>query len=224
MRLTQTLILFLVSTISIFAQGETTILSSPTPVPAVSQPPVSPRPRPTRPDDGLSLDKGTIADQFKFVMTRSNNYQNKKIIRGEWLIALKAHVLDSLGTFKKALANERQQVITQKDEIEALQNKLGTANDEIKKLTGEKSSISFLGAQMNKSAYKGLVWTIIAGLLSGLLFFLYRFKQSNSITTETRKTVEDLRGEFEAYKKRALEREQKVRRELQNVLNKRGEQ
>ena len=83
MRLTQTLILFLVSAISIFAQGETTILS-PTPVPAVSQPqPVSPRPRPrpTRPDDGLSLDKGTIADQFKFVMTRSNNYQNKKIIQ-----------------------------------------------------------------------------------------------------------------------------------------------
>ncbi len=218
--LTLIVLLIFVSVFSVFAQGETTIIPAPTPV---QQPTATPRAKP-RPDDGLSLDKGTIADQFKFVVIRSNSYGNKKIIREEWLKSLKDHVLDSLQTFKKALANERQQVITQKDEIEALQKKLESANAEIKTLNSEKSSVSFLGAQMNKTAYKGLVWTIIAGLLGGLLFFLYRFKQSNSITKETRKTVEELRGEFEAYKKRALEREQKVRRELQNVLNKRGEQ
>jgi len=77
---------------------------------------------------------------------------------------------------------------------------------------------------MNKGAYKGLVWTIIAGLLGTLLFFIYRFRNSNLVTVATRNNLEEVQEEFESYKKRALEREQKVRRELQNVLNKRGEQ
>jgi len=183
-----------------------------------------PRVRKPRFTDGLSLDSGTIADQFKFITTRSNSYQNYKVIKRDWLNKIKAHVVDSLNTFKKELANERLQVSTQKDEINALNTKLTKANETISSLEKEKSSVSFLGMQMNKGAYKGLVWTIIAGLLGTLLFFIYRFRNSNLVTVSTRKNLEEVQEEFEAYKKRALEREQKVRRELQNVLNKRGEQ
>ncbi len=184
----------------------------------------TPRVRKPRFTDGLSLDSGTIADQFQFITTRSNSYQNYKVIKRDWLNTIKAHVVDSLNTFKKELANERLQVGTQKDEINALNTKLTKANETISSLEREKSSVSFLGMQMNKAAYKGLVWTIIAGLLGTLLFFIYRFRNSNLVTVATRKNLEEVQEEFESYKKRALEREQKVRRELQNVLNKRGEQ
>ena len=186
--------------------------------------PTAPKVRKPKFSDGLSLESGTIANQFQFITTRSNSYQNYKVIKKEWLAKLKAHVIDSLATFKKELANERLQVATQKDEINALNSKLTTAKENISSLEKEKSSISFLGMQMNKAAYKGLVWTIIAGLLGTLLFFIYRFRNSNTVTVSTKHQLEELREEFESYKKRALEREQKVRRELQNVLNKRGEQ
>ncbi len=201
-----------VETGTTISQGTTTTTST------------TPRVRRPKFTDGLSLDSGTIADQFKFITTRSNSYQNYKVIKKDWLNTIKAHVVDSLHTFKKELANERLQVSTQKDEINALNTKLTKANETINSLEKEKSSVSFLGMQMNKGAYKGLVWTIIAGLLGTLLFFIYRFRNSNLVTVETRKNLEELQEEFEAYKKRALEREQKVRRELQNVLNKRGEQ
>ena len=183
----------------------------------------APRVKKPRFTDGLSLDKGTVGDQFQFIITRSNNYQNYKVVKREWLQTLKSHVLDSLKTFNEELGNERRLVTSQKDEISALNSKLTTANETIGSLEKEKSSVTFLGAQMNKSAYKGLVWTIIAGLLGTLLFFIYRFKNSNTVTVSTKNTLEELRGEFESYKKRALEREQKVRRNLQDVLNKRGE-
>ncbi|GEM_PF-392598 len=190
-----------------------------------SQPSTTTTSRPVRRrpkwNDGLSLNSGSIADQFRFVTTRSNSYQNYKVIKRSWLDSLKAHVLDSLRTFNKNLATERLLVATQKDEIEGLKNKLQKANDEIAKLKKDKASISFLGAKMNKSAYSGLVWTIIAGLLGALGFFIYRFKDSNKVTVATRKDLEELREEFDAYKKRALQREQKVRRELQDCLNKR---
>ncbi len=214
---------FLLSSVSLLAQVETgTTISQGTTTTTTTA--TTPRVRKPKFTDGLSLDSGTIADQFQFITTRSNSYQNYKVIKKDWLNTIKAHVVDSLHTFKKELANERLQVSTQKDEINALNTKLTKANETINTLEKEKSSVSFLGMQMNKGAYKGLVWTIIAGLLGTLLFFIYRFRNSNLVTVETRKNLEELQEEFEAYKKRALEREQKVRRELQNVLNKRGEQ
>jgi len=63
-----------------------------------------PRVRRPRFTDGLSLDSGTIADQFKFIATRSNSYQNYKVIKKDWLNTLKAHVVDSLNTFKNQCA------------------------------------------------------------------------------------------------------------------------
>lgn len=209
--------------VSTSANAQTETVTNTT-TPATTSSTRAPRVRKPKFTDGLSLDSGTIADQFQYITTRSNNYQNYKVIKRESLTTLKAHVLDSLQTLKKDLANERLLVGTQKDEITALNTKLTQANETISNLEKEKSSISFLGMQMNKSGYQGLVWAIIAGLLGTLLFFIYKFKDSNTVTVTTKDSLEELRTEFESYKKRALEREQKVRRELQNVLNKRGEQ
>ncbi|HHB78674.1 MAG TPA: tRNA (guanine-N1)-methyltransferase [Saprospiraceae bacterium] len=219
-------VLFLLSIVSFFLVSPISAQtdSSTTTTQVTRSQTTTPRVRKPRFTDGLSLDSGKIADQFQFLYTRSNNYQNYKVIKREWLNKLKSHVVDSLNTFKKDLADERLLVGTQKDEIDALNSKLTKANETINTLENEKSSVRFLGMQMNKNAYKGLVWTIIGGLLGTLLFFIYRFKNSNTVTVTTKNHLEELRTEFEAYKKRALEREQKVRRELQNVLNKRGEQ
>jgi hypothetical protein len=73
---------------------------------------------------------------------------------------------------------------------------------------------------MTKSAYNGLLWTIIFSLVGLLLFFIFRFRSSNSITVQAKTLLNDTEKEFEAYKAKALEREQKVRRELQDELNK----
>jgi len=74
--------------------------------------------------------------------------------------------------------------------------------------------------QMSKSGYNMLMWIIIAGLLALLVLFIYKFKNSNSVTKQAKNALAEIEEEFEEHRKVALEREQKVRRQLQDELNK----
>jgi LPXTG-motif cell wall-anchored protein len=76
--------------------------------------------------------------------------------------------------------------------------------------------------QMSKTGYNSLMWAIIAGLLGLLLFFIFKFKHSNVITKETKNSFSELENEFKEHRRVALEREQKVKRELQDLINKHG--
>jgi hypothetical protein len=57
-------------------------------------------------------------------------------------------------------------------------------------------------------------------LVLSLLFFIYKFKNSNSITKHARLALQDLEDEFEEHRKTSVEREQKIRRQLLDEINK----
>ena len=80
--------------------------------------------------------------------------------------------------------------------------------------------MALFGIQMSKGGYNALMWTIIAALLVLLMFFIYKFKNSNATTKQAKKTLLETEEEYEEYRRNALEREQKVRRQLQDELNK----
>jgi F0F1-type ATP synthase membrane subunit a len=80
--------------------------------------------------------------------------------------------------------------------------------------------MSLLGLQMSKTSYNVLMWAIIAGLLALLLFFIFKFKNSNSVTRNVKNALEEIEEEFDEHRKTALDREQKVRRQLQDEINK----
>lgn len=172
--------------------------------------------------DKPSLDKGTISNQFDYVIDESNRYQEYKVVKMDWLSKLKSHVSDSLKAVHKELEATQQTIATQKKEIDGLNGQLKNTNDNLSSVNNEKNSIEFLGAQTNKATYKTIMWTIVAGLLVLLGFFIYKFNSSNVLTTEAKKAFQDLQVEFDNHKKSAREREQKLARQLQDELNKRS--
>jgi hypothetical protein len=64
------------------------------------------------------------------------------------------------------------------------------------------------------------MWSIIGALLALLIFFVYKFNNSNVVTKEAKLALAEMEEEFEEHRKVALEREQKVRRQLQDEINK----
>ena len=64
------------------------------------------------------------------------------------------------------------------------------------------------------------MFSIIGALIVFLAIFIGRFKQSNSITKDIKNRLKETEEEFDNHRKVALEREQKVRRQLQDELNK----
>jgi tetrahydromethanopterin S-methyltransferase subunit B len=171
-------------------------------------------------EEKLSLNSGTIDNQFEFVIRRSNSWQDYKTVKKTWLYALKAHTLDSLKAVHKDLADTKTVVSKQEEEIASLKSSLSNTESSLNATNEEKDNITLFGAQMSKASYKILMWSIIAGLFAFLLFFIYKFKGSNSATRDAKHKLGEVESEFEEHRRNALEREQKVRRQLQDELNK----
>ena len=83
-----------------------------------------------------------------------------------------------------------------------------------------KNSINFFGIPLEKDIYSSIVWGIILVLGVLLIVFISKFAKSNSTTRSTLKDFEDLQNEYEEYRTKSIEREQKVRRQLQDEINK----
>lgn len=174
-------------------------------------------------EDKLSLDSGSIESQFEYLTTKASNWrdergQNYEVIKANWIEKIKANTLDSLKAVHKTL-NETKAVVTkQNEEISKLKSSLTATQGALEQTKTEKDSMSLFGMQMSKGSYNGLMWSIIAGLFILTLLFMYKFKNSNAITRDAKKTLLDTEEEFEEHRRIALEREQKVRRQLQDEI------
>jgi hypothetical protein len=168
----------------------------------------------------IMWDKGNVEDQFEYVFDKASKYEDYKVIKLVNLNALRAHVLDSLKGVKKKL-RETQKVVLDKDiQINSLKTQLQAINDQLATVIKEKNTISFLGISMAKPYYNSLIWTIIIGLFTMMSVFIFLFRRSNIVTTETKASLLETKQELEAHRKRALEREEKLSRKYLDELNK----
>ena len=168
----------------------------------------------------LSLTNSTVNEKFDYVITKSNNFQEFKVVKRTWLHTIKKQVLDSVNKQKGEIKALAVIIEDQKSNTKKLELKIETLNSEITTVNTDKDNISFIGSDMKKGAFKNLFWGIISILSILLLFFIFKFKNSNTVTQEAKAQLADVEKEYENHKKTALEREQKVMRKLQDELNK----
>ena len=171
-------------------------------------------------ENKLSFTNSTVNEKFDYVLTQSNSYQEFKVVKKTWLQTLKKQVLDSVVKQKTEIKTLTKTIETQKGNIITLDAKIVELNNSISQISTDKENISFLGADLKKADFKNLFWVIIAILTILLGFFIYRFKNSNSVTQLVKTQLADIEKEFDEHRKVALEREQKVMRKLQDELNK----
>lgn len=167
-----------------------------------------------------SLNKGTIEEQFEYLYKKSGSYQEYKVVKKTNFYKIKANVLDSLQSLSKRLNESNSTIQSQKKEVNTLKENLKTTNDNLINITKEKDEISLLGFSMSKAGYNKLMWSLIFGLLLLLLFFIYKYRNSLIITKQAQFDLNETGEEFESFKRISIEREQKVRRELQDEINK----
>lgn len=176
-------------------------------------------------EDELSLDNSTIDNQFEYVLKKSGNFkgtngQAYEAVRRSMFLTLQAHTRDTLKTLQTKLENSKSTVESQANEISTLKTSLENTQATLEQTNTEKNSMSLFGMQMSKTGYNVLMWAIIAGLLALLIFFIYKFKNSNAVTRAAKRSLAEIEEEFDEHRRIALEREQKVRRQLQDEINK----
>ncbi len=174
--------------------------------------------------DSQTGDDPTLVGQFQRLEKKSGNYRANgiryEVIRLTDLNRIKSNIFDSINNANQSIKSLSATIANNKSEIEDLNVRLQETTNNLKSVTSEKDSMSFFGAMVSKGTYKLILWSIILGLLLLLLLFIYKFRNSNVLTNQAKTALEDVEKEFEEHRRRALEREQKISRQLQDELNK----
>ena len=165
------------------------------------------------------LDTGNLSQQFEYVKRKSSTYNDFKVVKISRLDKMWSNALDSLSGVRSALSESRDKVNAQQNTIDELNNNLDETRQQLTAVTEEKDSISLLGIDMAKKNYHGLMWSIVFALLAMLGVAIYKFKESNKITVNAEKEFRDVSEEYELFKKKTLEKERKLKRELQTEIN-----
>jgi LPXTG-motif cell wall-anchored protein len=167
-----------------------------------------------------SIDKGSIESRFDYIIREATALEDSKVVKGWWIYRLKSSVSDTLKALHSEILETKRILSVKNSEIDSLKSGMQFVKDQLNTVNNEKNSIGFMGINMSKTGYNSLMWFIIIGLAVLLIIFIALFKRSNIVTSQTKTDLRELKDEFEAFRKRALEREEKIVRKYHDELSK----
>lgn len=165
-------------------------------------------------------DYNSIEDQFENVINKSNSYREFKVVPKAKLDKLRKSILDSVASLETSISTKDTTISAQENQISTLQSTLEATNNDLATSKEKEDGISLFGMLLKKDTYKTILFSLIGGLLFLLLFFIFRYKSSNSVTRTTNNKLAETESKFEAYRQKKLEDEQVLRRKLQDEINK----
>ncbi len=161
-----------------------------------------------------------IGNQFNTILEKSESYRDLKIVKGQLIQNLKRDVLSSISKIENDLLSSKAVLNQKSEEISTLKEKLGKTNAVLSSYTNKGPTITFLGIEFNKSFFNSFLSFILLGSIVSVVFFFFQFKKMNLATKHSKSVLNDLEEEYQSYKRSAIEREQKISRQLQDELNK----
>jgi hypothetical protein len=162
----------------------------------------------------------TLQDRYVSMKKTAETYQDYKVIKEGVLDGIWKIFLDSMKTQKANVASSAATVARLEGELAAEKASVKQVQESVQGITFDSTHISFFGLSFTKSLFVSFVLIVVAGLLLALGAIFGRLKLMNRSINEKSEMVGILSQEFEDYKKRALEKQVKLSRELQTERNK----
>lgn len=175
-----------------------------------------------RPSLPTALYNTTIENQFNFLNTLSRSQQDFKLIRRTNLDIVKKSVLDTVNNLQKQIIELKESSVNHNATVQTLQDSVSSLTQQLDTERSRVDSISFLGMSFSKSGYHSFVWTIILVLAVLFLITFASFRKAKIVSVEEKKNAEELQEEIQAQRKKALEKEQKLKRQLLDEQMKRN--
>jgi len=156
------------------------------------------------------LVRGTLKEQMDYVQEKTRIYEDFRAIREDMFQKIKNNALDSLKSAKNEISGLKNNTRVLNLTIDSLNTSVGTISTDLEKMTKTRNSFSLLGIEINKTAYNAVLWTIITVLAGLLVAGSLAFQRNHRITAQTKKEFEELKKEFEAYRKASREAREKM--------------
>jgi hypothetical protein len=167
-----------------------------------------------------TLVKGSLKEQMEYIQDKTRIYEDYRAIREDMFQKIKGNSLDSLTSAKSEISSLKSAVRVRNITIDSLNTSIVEVKTDLEKMTKTKNSIRLLGIEINKLAYNAFMWTLLAVLAGILAIGFLAYKRNHSLTSHTKKEIEELKKEFEAYRKASREAREKMSMAHFNELKK----
>jgi len=161
-----------------------------------------------------------LNQRFLEMKSGSQTFKDYKVIKETTLDKLWSITKDSIKKNEQQLAEAKTAVTFLQQEIESARNSMHVQQASIQEVVYDSTHITVLGIPFSKVLFILLVTVIIGGLAFVLSLSFGRVKILNSLVKEKALIAESIANEFEEFKKKTMEKQIKLSRELQNERNK----
>ena len=162
----------------------------------------------------------SVVKQFETTISKANNYQDYKVIKKQAIRSLQNEVTNEIDRLETKINNLDQIISKRNETIKSLKAEVSSLKTKNSSLENQQEEMKLFGSiSLTKTTYRLVLWSIVAVLLLLLLFFMFRFRRSHIINAEIKANLKNLDQEFQNYKHNALEKQQKLGRQLQDAKN-----
>ena len=166
------------------------------------------------------LNDGKLPEQLEYIQEKTRIYQDFRAIREDMFQKIKRNSLDSLSAAKSDILELENQLRSYGIRIDSLQSDLRTTNANLEEAIKNRDRMNFIGIPVNKVLYNSIMWIAIAGLVVLTIILLLTAKRNITTTIRTKRDLEEIREEFETYRKESRERQEQLVVKHHNELRK----
>jgi preprotein translocase subunit SecF len=164
-------------------------------------------------------DSTAIDQEFTKILDESNNYQEYKVVKEQKLRGLQKKVSTTISDLDSQLQKSKSKIKQQQKQMTAVQNDLKETRQNLNELKGSRDEINFLGMQLSKSSYQAITWGVVGVLILIIIFLVIKNKKNSADTKEAKIRLKQEQREFEDFREKSLEKQQKLGRKLQDEVN-----
>lgn len=161
----------------------------------------------------------SLKDRYAIMKAKSQTYQNYKVIKESVLDGVWKITQDSLNAKQAAIRSANQQIAQLKGEVQKVHGDMKAKDASVAEIVFDSAHINVLGIDFSKSVFLTIIGILVAALVAALVFIIARMKVLDKSIREKALTISMVSNEYEEYKKKAMEKQTKLSRELQDERN-----
>jgi len=164
--------------------------------------------------------KLTLDQRFQLMKSKGQSYNDYKVIKELVLDGVWKITKDSIGKIKTNLNEATAKIAQLENDVKVAKDNFARKEASVAEITFDSSHITVLGIPFAKSVFIGTVTGIVIALVIGLLAVWGTLKYTRTSLKEKTAIVDMINNEFDEYKRKALDKESKILRQLQDERNK----
>lgn len=170
--------------------------------------------------DALERDNQTLRERYLVMKNKSQNYQEYKVIKEYILDGMWKIVQDSLDAKQAAIRQAKAEINNLNQKLDKNNAALKAKEDSMQDIQYASTHISVLGIDFDKGFFAAMVGVLflLLGLVIAVIYYTMKMMRRN--LDEKVELMNSISSEYEDYKRRAMEKQTKLSRELQNERNK----